>query len=222
MVVAMLLGWAAMAAARMAFLVFVVRVVDQARPVEETVERPDRLVDVHSWNDLDRLRTAAVSREDALVARYVLCTFVDTAVLNTPWGSQSDWASQSLLVMFHKEVSGGEKFFEILDRVRGNPARYIDLIELIFVCLALGYEGMYRHDPSGQSRLGELQHDLYRVIRDHRQLGDEDLSVHWKGVEDKRNPIVRYIPWWMVAAVVWLALMVPLGIRAKRAKARKT
>ena len=31
----------------------------------------------------DRLRTAAVSREDILVARYVLCTFVDTAVLNT-------------------------------------------------------------------------------------------------------------------------------------------
>ena len=62
------------------------------------------------------LRAAAVAREDALVARYVLCTFVDNAVLNTPWGAQSDWASQSLLVMFHKEVSGGEKFFEILER----------------------------------------------------------------------------------------------------------
>ncbi|MGH8137948.1 MAG: type IVB secretion system protein IcmH/DotU [Steroidobacteraceae bacterium] len=148
----------------------------------------------------DRLRTAGVSPEDTLVARYVLCTFVDAAVLNTPWGAQGDWASQSLLVMFHKEVSGGEKFFEILERLRTDPSRYIDLIELVYVCLALGYEGKYRHDPSGQARLGQLQHDLYRLIREQRQMRDEDLSPHWKGVEDRRNPIIRYVPWWIVAA----------------------
>ncbi|HUI63033.1 MAG TPA: type IVB secretion system protein IcmH/DotU, partial [Steroidobacteraceae bacterium] len=106
----------------------------------------------------ERLRTGGVAPEDSLVARYLLCTFVDSAILNTPWGAQGDWASQSLLVMFHKEVSGGEKFFEILERLRADPGRYIDLIELAYVCLALGYEGKYRHDPSGQVRLAELQH----------------------------------------------------------------
>jgi type VI secretion system protein ImpK len=149
----------------------------------------------------DRMRTAGVVPEDAVVARYVLCTFVDSAVLNTPWGAQGDWAGQSLLVLFHKEVSGGEKFFEILERLRGNPGRYIDLIELVYVCLALGYEGKYRHDPSGQGQLGQLQRDLYRLIRDQRQLHDEGLSEHWKGVEDRRNPIIRYVPWWIIAAV---------------------
>jgi type VI secretion system protein ImpK len=154
----------------------------------------------------DRMRTSGVAPEDAVVARYVLCTFVDSAVLNTPWGAQGDWAGQSLLVMFHKEVSGGEKLFDILDRLRGNPARYIDLIELVYVCLALGYEGKYRHDPQGQGRLAELQHDLYRLIREQRQTSDQDLSPHWKGVEDRRNPIIRYVPWWMVAALGLAAL----------------
>lgn len=149
----------------------------------------------------DRLRSSGVPPEDGVVARYILCTFVDSAVLNTPWGAQGDWAGQSLLVMFHKEVGGGEKFFEILERLRGNPSRYIDLIEVGFVCLALGYEGKYRQDPSGQARLGELQHDLYRLIREQRQIRDEELSPHWKGIENRRNPIVRYVPWWMVAAV---------------------
>jgi type VI secretion system protein ImpK len=149
----------------------------------------------------DRMRSAGVVAEDAIVARYVLCTFVDSAVLNTPWGAQGDWAGQSLLVIFHKEVSGGEKFFSILDRLRSNPSRYIDLIELVYVCLALGYEGKYRHDPQGHGRLGELQHDLYRLIREQRQISDQDLSPHWKGVEDRRNPIIRYVPWWVVAAV---------------------
>lgn len=155
----------------------------------------------------DRMRAAGVVQEDALVARYLLCTFFDSAVLNTPWGAQSDWSGQSLLVMFHKEKSGGEKFFQILERISAQPARYIDLIELQYVCLALGYEGMYRIDDRGQSRLAELQHNLNRTIRDARQLKDEALSVNWKGVEDKRNPIFRYIPWWIVACV-GLAILV--------------
>src|SRR5262245_31343537 len=87
----------------------------------------------------DRLRAAGVVQEDAVFARYILVTFFDSAVLNTPWGAQSDWSGQSLLIMFHKEKSGGEKFFQILERISSQPGRYIDLIELQYVCLALGY-----------------------------------------------------------------------------------
>jgi type VI secretion system protein ImpK len=175
----------------------------------------------------ERMRSAGVGAEDAVVARYVLCTFVDSAVLNTPWGSQGDWAGQSLLVIFHKEVSGGEKFFDILDRLRPDPRRYIDLIELVYVCLALGYEGKYRIDPNGQGRLGQLQHDLYRLIRDERQVRDEALSANWKGVEDRRNPIIRYIPWWIIAAAglailtgTFVYLHSKLGIEAEPIKAQ--
>ncbi len=173
----------------------------------------------------DRLRAASVSREDALVARYVLCTFVDTAVLNTPWGAQSDWASQSLLVLFHKEVSGGTKFFEIVERVRADPARYGALIELLYVCLALGYEGKYRHDSQGPARLSQLQHELFELLRARRSLQGEDLSPHWRGVEDRRNPVMRYVPWWVVAlgavAILTLAFIVlraRLGIEAEPIK----
>ena len=174
----------------------------------------------------DRLRAPAVSREDALVARYVLCTFVDTAVLNTPWGAQSDWASQSLLVMFHKEVSGGAKFFEILERVRVDPARYIGLIELLYVCLGLGYEGKYRHDSQGAAKLSQLQRDLFELIRGRRTLQGEDLSPHWRGVEDRRNPVMRYVPWWVIAAgsaavltIAFVVFRTRLGIEAEPVKA---
>jgi type VI secretion system protein ImpK len=168
----------------------------------------------------ERLRAAGVSREDALVARYVLCTFVDAAVSNTPWGHQGDWSSQSLLVLFHKEVSGGEKFFDIADRVRGEPRRYGDLIELLWVCLALGYEGKYRHDPAGQLRLGELQHELYALIRQRRQSRDTGLSAQWKGVEDRRNPVMRYVPWWAVLAAAAAVLTVTFIILHARLAAQ--
>jgi type VI secretion system protein ImpK len=173
----------------------------------------------------DRLRAASVSREDALVARYVLCTFVDTAVLNTPWGAQSDWASQSLLVLFHKEVSGGTKFFEIVERVRADPSRYGSLIELLYVCLALGYEGKFRHDSQGPARLSQLQHELFELLRARRSLQGEDLSPHWRGVEDRRNPVMRYVPWWVVAlgavallTLAFIILRARLGIEAEPIK----
>jgi type VI secretion system protein ImpK len=173
----------------------------------------------------DRLRVAAVSREDVLVARYVLCTFVDTAVLNTPWGAQSDWASQSLLVLFHKEVSGGAKFFEIVERVRADPARHSDLIELLYVCLALGYEGKHRHDTQGPARLSQLQHELFELIRARRALQNDELSPHWRGIEDRRNPVMRYVPWWVVASggaavltIAFIVLRARLGFEAEPIK----
>lgn len=155
----------------------------------------------------DRLSSNGVTPDDALVSRYIICTFFDSAVLNTPWGAHSDWSGQSLLVTFHREKSGGEKFFQILQRIRAEPARYINLVELQYVCLALGYEGMYRLEPRAETRLAELKHDLFRLIRDTRDLREEELSPQWRGVNDRRHRLWRYLPWWIVA-VAGLAILV--------------
>ena len=69
---------------------------------------------------------------------------LDEAVLSTPWGAQSEWAQHPLLVALHREAWGGEKFFEMLDRISQDPARYIDLMELQYLCLAFGFAGKYQ------------------------------------------------------------------------------
>jgi type VI secretion system protein ImpK len=155
----------------------------------------------------ERLRVSGVIPDDAKIARYLLCTFFDSAVLNTPWGAQSDWSSKPLLLTFHREVIGGEKFFQILEQISGQPSRYIDLMELQYICIALGFEGMYRIQDRGQLKLAELQHNTFQRIRETRGLREEELAVHWRGVEDRRNPLLRYVPWWIVAAT-GLALLV--------------
>ena len=156
----------------------------------------------------DGLKASGIASEDALVARYVLCTFVDSAVLNTPWGAQSDWSGHSLLATFHRETGGGEKFFQILERLRADPARYIDLIELLYMCLALGFEGKYRLDERGHAKLAELQHEVYRQIRELRGLREQELSPRWHGVQDTRNPLLRFVPWWMAAAAGLVVLVI--------------
>ncbi len=154
----------------------------------------------------DRLRQASVPPDDSIAARYVLCTVLDEAVLNTPWGAQSGWAGRSLLVTFHRESSGGEKFFQILDRVMSEAPRYLGLLKLLHACLALGFEGRYRLDERGALRLAEIRQNVYRVIQGVRGSGEADLSPQWRGVQDRRNPVVRLVPLWVVttACVVLL------------------
>ena len=155
----------------------------------------------------ERARRAEVAAEDVLAARYALCTVLDEAVLNTPWGAQSDWSTQSLLVTFHREAAGGEKFFQILDRVSGEPQRYRALLELLYVCLALGFEGKYRLDDRGAARLADIREALYRRIEGVQEAVEPELSPHWKGVEDRRNAVLRFVPLWVVAAACAVLLV---------------
>lgn len=155
----------------------------------------------------DRARRAEIPAEDVLAARYALCTVIDEAVLNTPWGAQSDWSTQSLLVTFHREGAGGEKFFQILDRVSSEPQRYLALLELLYVCLALGFEGKYRLDERGPARLNEVRETLYRRIESLREAVEPELSPRWKGVEDRRNAVLRFVPLWVIAAACAVVLI---------------
>lgn len=148
----------------------------------------------------ERARGMGVPNDMALTARYLLCTAVDEAVLNTPWGDRSAWGAQTLLMIFHREAWGGEKFFQVVDRASQDPGRYIDLLELAYICLALGFAGKYRVDERGPAKLADVQHALFQRIANSRGSPERELSPHWRGAEDKRNPIVRYVPLWVVFA----------------------
>lgn len=156
-------------------------------------------------------RTAGVTPETALTARYTLCTLLDETVLGTPWGSESVWSTQSLLSTFHKETWGGEKFFMILDRMMQEPASNIDMLELMYICLSLGFEGKYAVLEQGRSKLGETMDNLFRTIRMQRGDFERELSPHWRGVQDKRNVLVRYVPLWVVGALAGVLLLVTYG-----------
>jgi type VI secretion system protein ImpK len=148
----------------------------------------------------EQARASGVSNEVVLAARYTLCAGLDEAVLSTPWGNQSEWAQHPLLVALHREAWGGEKFFEMLDRISQDPTRYIDLMELQYLGIAFGFAGKYQVQERGHERLLEIQQDLYRKIRNHRGPGEPELSLRWRGLEDRRNPLIRYLPWWVVGA----------------------
>jgi type VI secretion system protein ImpK len=160
----------------------------------------------------ERARVSGVPNENVLAARYALCAGLDEAVLSTPWGAQSEWAQQPLLVALHREAWGGEKFFDMLDRISQDPARHIDLMELQYLCLAFGFVGKYQVQERGHTRLAEVQQDLYRKIRTHRGVPQAELSLRWRGLQDRRNPVIRYLPWWVVGAASLAILAITFAV----------
>lgn len=141
------------------------------------------------------------ARESILAARYALCTFIDEVVMNTPWGANSLWPGRALLLTFHRDSAGGEKVFQMIERVLADRQPRRDLVEFFHVCLALGFQGQYRVTPGGEARLAELRERLYERIRQWREAPSDELSPAWRGVEDRRNRLVRTLPAWVCVAL---------------------
>ena len=112
-----------------------------------------------------------------------------------------------MLSTFHQETSGGEKFFLILDRIRQEPARNIDLLELYTLCLAMGFEGKYRIQDNGRVRLDALREELFQVIRGQRGEYERELSPHWRGHAAPKTALRQQVPYWVVAALTGAVLL---------------
>lgn len=138
-------------------------------------------------------------------ASYILCTCLDEAILNTPWGHESGWARDSLLTQFHQDVSGGEVFFQQLSEMIQKPEQNIELLELQALCLSLGFEGQYRVQGD-RGALHDIKHKLQQVIKNTRGSAEKTLSPHWRGVISRQKPIKSGLPLWSVACVVVASL----------------
>jgi len=114
--------------------------------------------------------------EFVVVCRYILCATIDEIIMNTPWGSQNQWDSYSLLATLNQDTQHQDKFFTIIERAIKEPAIYIDLMELMYLCLSLGYKGQYRGTEHNQFQLEQITDTLYKHIRAYRGSINKTLS----------------------------------------------
>jgi len=147
------------------------------------------------------------SRNQVDIAKYFLCSLIDETVLNTPWGSESGWAHNSLSSLFFKKMVGGEEFFQILARLKQQSTQNLNLLELAYLCLSLGFEGKYRYTNTGLHALEKERQELYLLIQRIKGDSQPDLSIRWQGLRDLRNPLIRHVPLWVFAGVAGVLLM---------------
>ncbi len=65
------------------------------------------------------------------------------------------------------------KFFEILNNIIDKPEHYLDLLELIYLCLSLGFEGKYKKVE--HKKLQEIIETLFQTIKNNRATKNNSL-----------------------------------------------
>ncbi|HTT13056.1 MAG TPA: DotU family type VI secretion system protein [Burkholderiaceae bacterium] len=163
----------------------------------------------HSIREFERrARAQNIAAERVMAARYVLCTLIDEAAASTPWGGSGAWARNSLLVAFHNESWGGEKVFQLMARLAENVSANRDLLELIYACLALGFQGRYRVIDGGQAQLEAVRDRLAQLLAADRGTPVRALSDHWQPSLRGRSVLASWLPLWVTAAIAAAVLLI--------------
>jgi type VI secretion system protein ImpK len=156
----------------------------------------------------NRALQASIDAQDVKIARYAICATLDDVVLNTPWGGQSIWTQQSMVGTFHRETVGGDRFYDLLARLESEPGKNIDLLEFLYMCMSLGFQGRLRVEQGGADKHLQIRAGLARIIATQRGQVERDLSVHWEGVDKPHRALSVWKPVWITASVVSIILTI--------------
>lgn len=130
--------------------------------------------------------------------RYILCTFLDESVMGTSWGASTVWAEHSMLSRFHNETWGGEKVFTILKRLEAEPEQYKPLLEFIYQCLVLGFEGKYRVIESGKIEREKVIRQLHKLLNRDNEADIAQLTSATEHVVRSKYKLSKQVPLWSI------------------------
>ena len=157
-------------------------------------------------------RAQGLPNEQIIAARYILCTLLDESAASTPWGGSGAWSAQSLLVQFHNEAWGGEKVFQLMSKLAENVEANRNLLELLYVVLAFGFEGRYRVIDNGRAQLDSMRERLVQLLRQGRPGLEKALSPRWQGEPQQVAKLHDGIPLWVLATLAALLLALLLMV----------
>jgi len=163
-----------------------------------------------------RLCEQANIRHDHMIgARYCLSTALDSAAMETPWGMKietgADWTTSGLATEFHEDRQGGDKVYLLIGRLMSEPDEHLDLLEVIYRILSLGFMGKYRREPDGQRKHDAVRQRVYSEIRSRRGAVPVALSPHVQPDVTSRRMSLYDFPVLISVAVLALALLGMFG-----------
>lgn len=88
------------------------------------------------------VRKGLFSQEDYDQARFMICAWIDEAILGSSWDHKNLWQREQLQRLYYNTTEAGEEVFERLNAL-GLHQR--EIRELYYICLTLGFKGRFIH-----------------------------------------------------------------------------
>lgn len=137
-------------------------------------ERGEKLssdYDNHIFDAIKALETQALAQQistfDLKHIKFAMIAFIDEGILNSASPLRSKWMSNPLQLQYLGEHTAGATFFQHISELRQAGTKYLDLLEIYYVCLKLGFQGMYRwHEPEKLSAIKENLQQQIEIAHD--------------------------------------------------------
>lgn len=182
-----------------------------------------KLGQTHKCHDVEKLRSDLVyeikafesnacaqgySPDVILLGRFALCASLDEIIRHTHWGRHSLlWKEKNLLTIFQGDEVNNELFFTVLEKLQSYKNLPVDLLELIYLCLSLGFLGKTRASQEEQKRLESLLDSYFQRVRLQRADISEVLSDTAKVLPVHDKTKVQPISLWLIFFITTLLLI---------------
>ncbi|MCH9689083.1 MAG: type IVB secretion system protein IcmH/DotU [Gammaproteobacteria bacterium] len=141
-----------------------------------------------------RLISFECADELAVIAQYLLNATIDELLGKNYLRVFEKAAEFSAFTPSSADNIGPEKrFFELVDYIQSSPNQYLDLIELAYYCLILGFEGEHHMGVTGRQTLDNLIEALHELIQKHRVQKPVQLFSTPKPPESEMT--IDHKPW---------------------------
>ena len=105
-----------------------------------------------------RARSQGYDDETIVLSTYLLCATLDDFVEQ----EEPYELFRKLFPYSTTEATPDNQFYIILNKVIDKPNHYLDLLELVYLCLSIGFQGKYKHaDAEERQRVID---ELYEII----------------------------------------------------------
>ena len=149
---------------------------------------------------------------DIYLCKFAFCALVDEVVLASPLEIRGRWEQRPLQLQLFGEHLAGERFFEHLDKLRGEGVARVQVLEVFHMCLLLGFKGRYAMEGSEKlhflcARVG----DEIAQMRGRRAA----FAPHWAAPDNVAHKLKNDVPLWVIGAVfALLAAVAYSGLNA--------
>lgn len=152
-----------------------------------------------------------IRRDHMIGARYCLCTALDEAVTQTAWSKRGssgiEWIKGGLATTFHGDRDGGNKVYLLIGRLLEDSHEHLDLLEVIYRILSLGFEGRYRGEDDGKRKHDAIRQRLFNEITSQREPVPLTLAPHWQSTAKGKRLSFYDFPVWITVTVLSVILL---------------
>jgi len=151
------------------------------------------------------------SSKDVEDAKFAIVAFVDETILSSNWSLKGEWMSKPLQLQLYNRFDAGEHFFERMNDILQDTSSRLEVLEVYYLCLTLGFKGRYQLVE--QDKLRARIESARAVLRQAPEMKAGVLSPNGLPRDQIAAEVKTKLPTWaIVATAVTIGLLIYLAM----------